>query len=204
MVHRVILLLRSWRVPPRQTPAPRRNRRSGPCLDLPDRRFSFAAVTSGRSPLTLKGRAAKREASGRVAEWLKAPVLKTGRRATVSWVRIPPLPPFSDFALSPYGRRSSRDLASAHPAFRIANPSGSNVLPKAPPFLSTEHADFRQSPRAGGHQHSSCLIILDSLQYLPTVMARTRFPHRWIQARCRPRRPCPARAPRDVAANVAP
>jgi hypothetical protein len=28
-----------------------------------------------------------------VAERLKAPVLKTGRRATVSWVRIPPHPP---------------------------------------------------------------------------------------------------------------
>jgi hypothetical protein len=30
---------------------------------------------------------------GRVAEWSKAPVLKTGRPARVSWVRIPPLPP---------------------------------------------------------------------------------------------------------------
>lgn len=30
---------------------------------------------------------------GGVAEWLKAPVLKTGRRETVSWVRIPPPPP---------------------------------------------------------------------------------------------------------------
>lgn len=30
---------------------------------------------------------------GGVAEWLKAPVLKTGRRVTVSWVRIPPPPP---------------------------------------------------------------------------------------------------------------
>ena len=32
-------------------------------------------------------------AQGWVAERLKAPVLKTGRRATVSWVRIPPHPP---------------------------------------------------------------------------------------------------------------
>jgi hypothetical protein len=31
--------------------------------------------------------------AGWVAERLKAPVLKTGRRATVSWVRIPPHPP---------------------------------------------------------------------------------------------------------------
>src|SRR6516225_7580439 len=30
---------------------------------------------------------------GWVAEWLKAPVLKTGRRASVSWVQIPPHPP---------------------------------------------------------------------------------------------------------------
>ena len=28
-----------------------------------------------------------------MAEWFKAPVLKTGRGETLSWVRIPPLPP---------------------------------------------------------------------------------------------------------------
>jgi hypothetical protein len=33
-------------------------------------------------------------ARGRVAERLKAPVLKTGRGVTLSWVRIPPLPPY--------------------------------------------------------------------------------------------------------------
>ncbi len=32
---------------------------------------------------------------GRVAEWFKAPVLKTGRGASLSWVQIPPLPPMS-------------------------------------------------------------------------------------------------------------
>jgi hypothetical protein len=32
--------------------------------------------------------------AGRVAERSKALVLKTSRRATASWVRIPPLPPF--------------------------------------------------------------------------------------------------------------
>jgi hypothetical protein len=31
--------------------------------------------------------------TGGMAEWLKAPVLKTGRRETVSWVRIPLPPP---------------------------------------------------------------------------------------------------------------
>src|SRR5579859_8122206 len=34
-------------------------------------------------------------ANGRVAELLNAPVLKTGRDASLSWVRIPPLPPAS-------------------------------------------------------------------------------------------------------------
>ena len=33
--------------------------------------------------------------SGRVAEWLMAPVLKTGVPERVSGVRIPPLPPYS-------------------------------------------------------------------------------------------------------------
>jgi hypothetical protein len=32
-----------------------------------------------------------------VAEWLKAPVLKTGVRETVPGVRIPPSPPFNDW-----------------------------------------------------------------------------------------------------------
>src|SRR5690606_10691692 len=31
--------------------------------------------------------------AGRVAEWFKAPVLKTGVGASPPWVRIPPLPP---------------------------------------------------------------------------------------------------------------
>ena len=33
--------------------------------------------------------------NGRMAERLKAPVLKTGKGATLSWVRIPVLPPFN-------------------------------------------------------------------------------------------------------------
>jgi hypothetical protein len=33
-----------------------------------------------------------------VAEWFKAPVLKTGRGATLSWVRIPPRPPIVSIA----------------------------------------------------------------------------------------------------------
>jgi hypothetical protein len=32
--------------------------------------------------------------SGRVSEWFKEPVLKTGVPARAPWVRIPPLPPY--------------------------------------------------------------------------------------------------------------
>ena len=38
--------------------------------------------------------ASRRGHNGRVAEWFKAPVLKTGVPARVPWVRIPPLPPY--------------------------------------------------------------------------------------------------------------
>ncbi len=46
----------------------------------------------GRIPRTYSTRPADC-LKGWVAEWLKAPVLKTGRRETVSWVQIPPHPP---------------------------------------------------------------------------------------------------------------
>lgn len=43
-----------------------------------------------------------RHLSGRVAEWLKAAVLKTAVRASVPWVRIPPLPPKCLLSLEVY------------------------------------------------------------------------------------------------------
>ena len=43
----------------------------------------------GRTPLLSRFSSS----DGRVAEWFKAPVLKTGVPARVPWVRIPPLPP---------------------------------------------------------------------------------------------------------------
>ena len=60
------------RPPPRPSPppAPRVDRARGGALDRP---------------------------AGWVAEWLKAPVLKTGRRSRASWVRIPPHPPHYAF-----------------------------------------------------------------------------------------------------------
>ena len=41
-------------------------------------------------------------ASGEVAEWLNAPVLKTGVRASVPWVRIPPSPPVFSLSTSSF------------------------------------------------------------------------------------------------------
>jgi hypothetical protein len=40
------------------------------------------------------------EVAGEVAEWLKAPVLKTGVRETVPGVRIPPSPPSLKFSIT--------------------------------------------------------------------------------------------------------
>ncbi len=45
-------------------------------------------------PLDIPAQRRETENNGRVAEWFKAPVLKTGERESVPWVRIPPLPPF--------------------------------------------------------------------------------------------------------------
>ena len=42
---------------------------------------------------------------GEVAEWLKAPVLKTGVAATSPWVRIPPSPPVKVADAQGTGRR---------------------------------------------------------------------------------------------------
>ncbi len=59
----------------------------------------FVLAIAMRRQLAFPGgrRFAKRLNSqpGWVPEWLKGPVLKTGRRESVSWVRIPPHPPFS-------------------------------------------------------------------------------------------------------------
>jgi hypothetical protein len=56
----------------------------------------FTLVQRGGScPFRCSARFAKplTRRDGRVAEWFKAPVLKTGVPARVPWVRIPPLPP---------------------------------------------------------------------------------------------------------------
>jgi hypothetical protein len=46
-----------------------------------------------------------------VAEWFKAPVLKTGVPARVPWVRIPPLPPMPDGTCARFRDDTKRRLA---------------------------------------------------------------------------------------------
>src|SRR3990172_12928887 len=61
--------------------------------------LSFApALAAGRCyapspPLRAAIANARMRAVGEVPEWLNGPVSKTGIRASVSWVRIPPSPP---------------------------------------------------------------------------------------------------------------
>src|SRR6202167_3071010 len=61
---------------------------------------------------------------GEVAEWLMAPVLKTGVPERVSGVRIPPLPPLhgadARCSLAPALCLSRRDALTSHPRLRFA------------------------------------------------------------------------------------
>ncbi len=72
-------------------------------------------VRSVRNKLTRDGAGLYKrpESSGGMAERLKAPVLKTGRRVTVSWVRIPlpppTLPAFSQIPLTAASHRIVRN-----------------------------------------------------------------------------------------------
>ena len=60
---------------------------------------------------------------GWVAERLKAPVLKTGKPERVSWVRIPPHPPFASAkASAELRRRMSRRSFSEGGPFHTLRP----------------------------------------------------------------------------------
>src|SRR5262245_21765292 len=65
------------------------------CRDRPRELLPARWQSGGNVRICSRASAAKFLISllGRVAEWFKAPVLKTGRGATLSWVRIPPRPP---------------------------------------------------------------------------------------------------------------
>src|ERR1700712_1875308 len=85
---------------------------------------SIAATRAGRQCDCQKGLACVprtiRLQEGRVAEWLMAPVLKTGVPERVSGVRIPPLPPFQ------------------HLFFAIAAPKGGDVNSREERYLAIE------------------------------------------------------------------
>jgi hypothetical protein len=81
---------------------------------------------------------------GRVAEWLKAAVLKTARGASPSWVRIPPLPPICYL-----GARASRVGTSAMKPGKIRI-SAFGVLFVAAGLASTSPTSA--AAQSGGHR----------------------------------------------------
>jgi hypothetical protein len=66
------------------------------CAPLGTKLGSLVPNQFPNSPFVLNGGSVKARDSenGWVAEWFKAPVLKTGVRASAPWVRIPPHPPY--------------------------------------------------------------------------------------------------------------
>jgi hypothetical protein len=72
---------------------------------------------------------------GRVAEWLMAPVLKTGVPERVSGVRIPPLPPFCLSGLRVAIRCGRDSRKSPKIEFYLANLRLQRGLPVEPPGL---------------------------------------------------------------------
>src|SRR3954469_6536950 len=81
---------------------------------------------------------------GRVSEWFKEPVLKTGVRETVPWVRIPPLPPSQTFSIAiEYAR--SRFVGSKLSGFKryLFNSDRRRPLPIMRRTLSNHHDRVR-------------------------------------------------------------
>jgi hypothetical protein len=93
---------------------------------------------------------------GWVAEWLKAPVLKTGRRASVSGVRIPPHPPNSlDFHyVSPLVYPSESEARSV--VGSVCKPFANISFAECPGDLKRREP----SPQSGAW---SCLVSRSSL-----------------------------------------
>src|SRR5713101_695544 len=77
--------------------SPRRERIRGPGSFFPEsfggRSLDPKALTDNARSSSVRSRP-KSAVAGWVAEWFKAPVLKTGVPSRVPWVRIPPHPPF--------------------------------------------------------------------------------------------------------------
>src|SRR5258708_28683233 len=102
--------------------------RPRPATTLPDARFSVKIVPCSKTVV-----------AGEVAEWLMAPVLKTGIPERVSGVRIPPSPPYSlgcrDFWLPSAGENHVQVQTSAVALSfpRIDFPGERAVRPHRPP-----------------------------------------------------------------------
>jgi hypothetical protein len=81
----------------------------GSCVDGRNETWPFAA-RRGQAHRALAPVAPGDPRSGEVAEWFKAPVLKTGVGASLPWVRIPPSPPVASVAQATV-LSSTRELA---------------------------------------------------------------------------------------------
>src|SRR5690606_26681427 len=109
------------------------NRPCGACVHGPD----FPAAVPYRG------------ANGSVAEWLKAPVLKTGKGLRPSWVRIPPLPPLPPRA--PMAKLvDARDLKSLAARRPGSIPGGCTIRRAGAqlPIFTISGADAARAARA--------------------------------------------------------
>ena len=111
-----------------------------------------------------------RFALGRVAEWFKAPVLKTGVPARVPWVRIPPLPPPAFMLRRGEPRREAgarpelrssdgglvRTFSPSRPDIRLSGPASSR--PNLFPPLTTRPFGMERSSPVHIQLHTVCAI----------------------------------------------
>jgi hypothetical protein len=79
---------------------------------LSSEKISVNATANGRIAPRWIGDASSSMNAGEVAEWLNVPDSKSGIRASVSRVRIPPSPPLHPFAIFPFQIISLRFLLS--------------------------------------------------------------------------------------------
>src|SRR5437016_12874489 len=100
--------------------------------------------------------------NGWVAEWLKAPVLKTGRGESPSWVRIPPHPPETSFPtssrhLSRRHERMMQQYADVLEGFGIFPAQANGVSPMERIFHGAHLRPCRRCVLCRSH-HITCLV----------------------------------------------
>src|SRR5688572_9940119 len=144
---------------------PPASKRPGPCR----LRGRIGAVLPGRARARLPCRDnPTNPARGGVAEWFKAPVLKTGVVARLPWVRIPPPP------LTPFGcARRSRGRGEKAPAF------GGRFFARIPPpplrrgwgCSRLRRSLFRTNPSSGS-VHGGLPPSAVAFSYEPLLLRR--------------------------------